>query len=345
MAKPPAPRPSGQKKIALALQGGGAHGAFTWGVLDALLDDGRLEIEAISGASAGAMNAVALLDGWKEGGAPGARKQLEAFWKAVSYDSKWSPVQRNALGALMDPFGLTRNIVNFWADWFQQTLSPAEFNPLDINPLVDILERQIDFARMRACDTHKLFISATNVETGKIRIFERHEITARHVMASACLPTLFRTVEIDGAPYWDGGYMGNPALYPLFYGAETSDILLVQVNPIRRAGIPETPQDIQRRLNEITFNATLLREFRAVEFVDRLVTQGTLTPPRYRSIRMHRIEPGPLFDAEPAGGKLNAGWNALRKWRDAGRKAARDFLTLHFDDIGVKASFDLKSEL
>jgi NTE family protein len=334
-----------RKKIALALQGGGAHGAFTWGVLDHLLEDGRLEIEAISGASAGAMNAVAMLDGFKEGGPKQAREKLESFWRAISYDSKWSPAQRRTIGALMAPFGVANSVMGFWADWFQQTLSPAEMNPLDINPLEDVLTSQIDFDRLRACDQVKLFISATNVETGKIRIFQREEITARHVMASACLPTLFRTVVIDGDPYWDGGFMGNPALYPLFYGLETSDILLVQINPIRRKGIPETAQEIQLRLNEITFNATLLREFRAVEFVSRNVLNGTLPKDRYKSINMHRIEPGDIFHEEESGGKLDAGWDGLRRWRDAGRKSAKAFLAAHFDDIGVKGSFDLKSEL
>jgi NTE family protein len=245
----------------------------------------------------------------------------------------------------MDPFGVAGSVMGFWAEWFQQNVSPAEINPLDINPLEDVLTSQIDFERLRACDTVKLFISATNVETGKIRIFQREEITARHVMASACLPTLFRTVVIDGEPYWDGGYMGNPALYPLFYGLETSDILLVQINPIRRKGIPETARDIQLRLNEITFNATLLREFRAVEFVARNVEQGVLPSERYKRINMHRIEPGDIFHAEDANGKLDSGWDGLRRWRDAGRKAAKAFLAEHFDQIGVKGSFDLRSEL
>jgi NTE family protein len=346
-AKPapkPAPNPP-RKKIALALQGGGAHGAFTWGVLDHILEDGRLEIEAISGASAGAMNAVAMLDGYKEGGPEQARIQLKAFWRAISYDSKWSAAQRRTIGALMDPFGVAGKVIDFWSDWFQQTLSPAEFNPLDINPLEDVLTAQVNFDRLRACDMVKLFISATNVETGKIKIFERHEITAKHVMASACLPTLFRTVVIDGQPYWDGGYMGNPALYPLFYGTETSDILLVQVNPIRRKGIPDGAQEIQRRLNEITFNATLLREFRAAEFVSRLVDQGVLPKDRYKRINMHRIEPGELFEADSSNGKLDAGWEGLKRWRDAGKKAAHRFLADHFDDIGVEGTFDLKSEL
>jgi NTE family protein len=340
-AIPPGPR----KKIALALQGGGAHGAFTWGVLDRLLEDGRLEIEAISGASAGAVNAAVMMDGYKEGGPERAREKLEAFWRAISYDSKWSPAQRRTIGALMTPFGVAGPILSFWRDWFQQTLSPADLNPLDINPLEDVLVSQIDFQRLQACDSVKLFISATNVETGKIKIFERPEITARHLLASACLPTLFRTVVIDGQPYWDGGYMGNPALYPLFYGVETDDVLLVQVNPIRRKGIPQTAQDIQRRLNEITFNATLLREFRAVEFVIRLVDQGVLPKDRYKRINMHRIEPGTLFDEDGVAGKLDAGWEGLKRWRDAGRSAAKTFLARHYDDIGVKGTFDLKAEL
>ena len=335
---------SPRKKISLALQGGGAHGAFTWGVLDYILEDGRLEIEAISAASAGAMNAVALIDGWQEGGNEGARRQLETFWHDVSYDSKWSASQRGAIGAMMDPFGVTQTMRNFWVDWFQQTSSPYDFNPLDINPLVEVLEQQIDFKRMRACEQFRLFVSATNVETGKIRIFERHELTPLHIMASACLPTLFKAVEIEGAAYWDGGYAGNPALYPLFYGPATDDILLVQVNPLRRQGIPKTPQAIQQRLNEITFNATLLREFRSVEFVARLVEQGVLPKERYKRINMHRIEPGIAFDGHD-GGKMDSGWDSLRLWRDAGRKSAKAWLSRNYDTVGKNGTFDLKAEI
>lgn len=344
MASNPATSPA-RKKISLALQGGGAHGAFTWGVLDHILEDGRLEVEAISAASAGAMNAVAMIDGWMEGGNEGARKQLESFWRDVSYDGKWSSPQRSVIGALMDPFGVSASMQGFWSDWFQQTSSPYDFNPLDINPLEEVLEKQIDFKRMRACEQFRLSISATNVETGKIRIFERPEITARHIMASACLPTLFQAVVIDNTPYWDGGYMGNPALYPLFYGPQTDDILLVQVNPIRRAGIPKTPQAIQRRLNEITFNATLLREFLAVEFVTRLVEQGVLPGQRYKRVNMHRIEPGTTFSAAKGGNKFDSGWDGLRHWRDAGRKAAKLWLAENWAMIGQKGTFDLKAEL
>ncbi len=277
-----------KKPISLALQGGGAHGAFTWGVLDQLIEDDRLCFEAISGTSAGAMNAVVLADGWNEGGADGARKQLEKFWRSISRDGSLSDAQRTIFDHF---FGASRlnGIGEFWLGLFKQSASPYDFNPLNINPLKDFLEREIDFARVRTCTDFKLFIAATNVETGKAKVFDGADLTADHVMASACLPTVFQAVEIDGVPYWDGGYMGNPALYPLFYGSGTDDILLVQINPVERKGTPKTPRDIQNRLNEITFNATLLREMRAIDFVTRLIEGGKISDKDYKKILMHRI--------------------------------------------------------
>jgi NTE family protein len=337
--------PAPQKAISLALQGGGAHGAFTWGVLDALLEDGRLRFEAISGASAGAMNAVVLADGWIEGGAEGARKGLEAFWRATSVDGRLNSAQRTVFDSFMTASPLNGfGVGDFWLNLFKQSASPYDFNPLNINPLKDFLEREIDFGRVRACRDIRLHISATNVESGKIKVFQGSELTADHVMASACLPTVFQAVVIDGVPYWDGGYMGNPALYPLFYGTGTDDVLLVQINPVERKGTPDNPRDIQSRLNEITFNSTLLREMRAIEFVTRLIDQGKLSTDEYKKVRMHRIALSEALKGVDASSKLDAQWDFFVMLKKAGQRSAHAWLKAHYDDIGVNATIDLKKE-
>ncbi|MCX7329680.1 MAG: patatin-like phospholipase family protein, partial [Hyphomicrobiales bacterium] len=235
-------------------------------------------------------------------------------------------------------------IGDFWLGFFKQSASPYDFNPLNINPLKDFLEREIDFERVRACKQFRLFIAATNVETGKGAIFEGKDLTADHVMASACLPTVFQAVEIDGVPYWDGGYMGNPALYPLFYGTGTDDILLVQINPVERKGVPTTPRDIQNRLNEITFNATLLRELRAIDFVARLVDKGNLSTKDYKKVLMHRIALSQALNDLDASSKLTAKWDFFVMLKEAGRKAAKAWLARHFNDLGQRATIDLRKE-
>jgi NTE family protein len=333
------------KRISLALQGGGAHGAFTWGVLDHLIEDGRLAFEAISGTSAGAMNAVVMADGWLNGGPDGARKGLETFWRAISSDGKLSAAQRTIFDSFFTASPLRGfGIGDFWLGFFKQSASPYDFNPLNINPLKDFLEREIDFERVRACKQFRLFIAATNVETGKGAVFEGKDLTADHVMASACLPTVFQAVEIEGVPYWDGGYMGNPALYPLFYGTGTDDILLVQINPVERKGVPTTPRDIQNRLNEITFNATLLRELRAIDFVARLVDKGNLSTKDYKKVLMHRIALSEALDDLDASSKLTAKWDFFVMLKEAGRKAAKGWLARHFNDLGQRATIDLRKE-
>jgi NTE family protein len=336
---------SSVKRISLALQGGGAHGAFTWGVLDHLIEDGRLAFEAISGTSAGAMNAVVMADGWLNGGPDGAREGLATFWRAISSDGKLSAAQRTIFDSFFTASPLRGfGIGDFWLGFFKQSASPYDFNPLNINPLKDFLEREIDFERVRACRQFRLFIAATNVETGKGTIFEGKDLTADHVMASACLPTVFQAVEINGVPYWDGGYMGNPALYPLFYGTGTDDILLVQINPVERKGVPTTPRDIQNRLNEITFNATLLRELRAIDFVARLVDKGNLSTKDYKKVLMHRIALSQALNDLDASSKLTAKWDFFVMLKEAGRKAAKAWLARHFNDLGQRATIDLRKE-
>jgi NTE family protein len=333
------------KTICLALQGGGAHGAFTWGVLDRLIEDGRLDFSAISGASAGAMNAVVLADGWIEGGPDGARRQLEAFWRAVSLDGGLTDQQRGLFDNLFSPSPLNGfGVGAFWLDLFKAASSPYGFNPLNINPLKNFLEREIDFDRVRACREIRLHVSATNVETGKIAVFEGRELTADHVMASACLPTVFQAVEIGGTPYWDGGYMGNPALFPLFAQQETDDVLLVQINPVVRKGTPRTPMEIANRLNEITFNATLLREMRAIDFVTRLIDAGKLSDQEYKRVLMHRIALSEAVSDIDASSKLSAKWDFFLMLKRAGRRAARRWLGAHFDDLGQRSTIDLRKE-
>ncbi len=327
--------PRAEKTVSLALQGGGAHGAFTWGVLDALLEDGRLAVEAITGASAGAMNAVVMVEGWLGGGIDGARSQLETFWRRASLDGSLSPTQRRLLGLVLGFWSKA------WTDVVAPSLSPYQTNPLNINPLRDAIDALIDFGRVRACTDVEIFISATNVWTGKVAIFKTPELTADHLMASGCLPTVFQAVEIDGVPYWDGGYMANPALFPLFDETTTDDILLVQINPVERRETPRTAREIHDRLNEISFNGTLLRELRAVAFVTQLIEEGKLSPDDYRNVRLHRIDGTGVLDDHEASSRRIAEWDYFVQLRDAGRRTAQSWLADHYGAIGVHGTLDL----
>ena len=328
--------PRAEKTVSLALQGGGAHGAFTWGVLDALLEDGRLAVEAITGASAGAMNAVVMVEGWLAGGIDGARSQLETFWRRASLDGSFSPAQRRLLGLVLGFWSKP------WTDVVAPSLSPYQTNPLNINPLRDAIAALIDFDRVRSCADVEIFISATNVWTGKVAIFRTPELTVDHLMASACLPTVFQAVEIDGVPHWDGGYMGNPALFPLFDETMTDDILLVQINPLERRQTPRTAREIHDRLNEISFNGTLLRELRAVAFVTQLIEEGKLSPDEYKNVHLHRIDASGVLDDHEASSKGNAEWDYFVQLRDAGRRTAQSWLAAHYEAIGVRGTLDLQ---
>ena len=287
------PNGSSRKKINLALQGGGAYGAFTWGVLDHVLEDGRLEIEGITGASAGAVNAIMLADGLARGGPEEARTRLADFWRATSLDGNLPDTQRKAVDRLFSFFPLEDWPMAVWFKAVSHYLSPYDLNPLNINPLKELIERFVDFEAVRKCQNPQIFVSATNVQTGRLRIFPHNKITADAIVASACLPYLFHAVEIDGVPYWDGAYLGNPSIFPLFGTTTTEDVLLVQINPLVRHATPTSNQQIVSRLNEITFNSPLMGELRAIEFVARLIDQGRLQrgigPGKYRRINMHRI--------------------------------------------------------
>ncbi|MEK1890967.1 MAG: patatin-like phospholipase family protein [Phyllobacterium sp.] len=333
------------KTINIALQGGGSHGAFTWGVLDRILEDGRLNIEGVSGTSAGAMNAVALADGWSHNGPEGARAKLHDFWRAVGRTGQFSPVQRSPWDRFFGNWSVENGLGFNLFEQISRVFSPYEFNPFNLNPLRDVIEKEIDFERVKACSKLKLFISATNVETGRLRVFSQSELTADVVMASACLPYIFQAVEIDGEPYWDGGYGGNPALYPFFYSSESEDVLLIQINPIERRGTPKTAREISERIDEITFNAALLREFRSIAFVNSLIDAGRLQHGDYRHIRMHRIDADEALAGLSASSKINAEWAFLEYLRDLGRAAAEDWLEEHSDAVGEHATLDLTDEL
>lgn len=332
-------------KVNLALQGGGSHGAFAWGVLDRLLEDGRVEFAAISGTSAGAMNAVALVDGYVRGGREGARERLLSFWRAVGRAGRFSPVMRTPWDRLWGNWSVENSPGYLWFDSFSRLVSPYLANPLNINPLRDVVRSEIDFDNVRSCEAMKLFVSATNVETGKIRIFGTPEITVDTVMASACLPQIFQAVTIDGVPYWDGGYGGNPALFPFFDANQVEDVLLVQVNPVIRQGAPQTAAEIQNRIDEITFNSALLREFRAIAFIKELIASGRIPAEEYRDIRMHRIDADEAFRDLSASSKVNAEWAFLEYLRDLGRNAAEDWLADELRSVGKKATLDLADEL
>jgi len=336
------------RTVNLALQGGGAHGAFTWGVLDYFIEDGRLDFEAISGTSAGAMNAVVLADGFARDGAEGARERLETFWRGVSREGIGGPAR-----SVLEPIFAFWNVptfpqIPFFGDMHSFS-SPYTYNPLNINPLRDVLEELVDFKRVCANEDLKLFISATNVRNGKIRVFEGKEITAAAVMASACLPYLFHAVEIGREAYWDGGFTGNPALFPFFTATRSEDIILVQINPVRRDEVPTTTQDIVERVSEITFNASLLREFRAIDFVNRLIDEGKLPDGmlgenRYKRNRLHRIDATAALAAHKASSKMDTSWSFFQELRDAGREAAKDWLKKNFSAIGERATLDLRKE-
>jgi NTE family protein len=343
--RPPA---TGKKRINLALQGGGAHGAFTWGVLDELFDDGRVELEGISGTSAGAVNAVMVADGLAHGGPAEARKRLSDFWRAASRDGDMSKLNRAISDRLFSLVPIVGMPMQMWYDTMSRYLSPYDLNPLNINPLRDLIARFIDFDVVRKSEL-QLFIAATNVHTGRLRVFSRDKIDADAVMASAALPYVFRAVEIDGVPYWDGGYTANPPIFPFFRTTETEDVLVVQINPVLRPATPRSAQEIMNRINEITFNASLVSEFRAIEFVQRLIDQGALPrgtgPGQYRRINVHRIDLGFIGKRLTPASRLNNDFDFFEMLHRAGRRAARRFMDRHFDDIGVRSTVDLRGEM
>ncbi|HSM74591.1 MAG TPA: patatin-like phospholipase family protein [Desulfobacterales bacterium] len=341
-SKPAAPSPE-RKTIDLALQGGGAHGALTWGVLDRLLADPRIHIASISGTSAGAMNAVVMADGLERAGREGARENLAAFWQAVSDAARTSPIQRTLWDRLTSRFSLDQSPAYLFFEHLTRQFSPYELNPLNINPLRDLVAARIDFERVNRCTALKVHVTATNVRTGRGRVFTQPDLSVEAIMASACLPFMFQAVEIDGEAYWDGGFIGNPALHPLVEDTATRDLVVVQINPLVRQKLPRTGREIINRLNEITFNASLIKELRAIELLHQLIAAEKLESERYRDCFVHLIHCHEELKGLDASSKLNAEWAYLTYLKERGQAWADTFLEKHFDDLGRRSTFDLKS--
>jgi NTE family protein len=330
------------RTLNLALQGGGAHGAFTWGVLDRLLEEPNLDFEGIVATSAGAMNAAVMTYGLIEGGREGAQRALTNFWRRVSHAAAFSPLQPTPLDRLTGNRSLEHSPPYILLDLVTRLMSPYQFNPLDINPLRGVLQQSMDFEALRSSRCKlKLNICATNVRTGKVKVFDNDEITCDAVMASACLPFLFRAVEIGEDAYWDGGYMGNPAIFPLIYGCDSPDVLIVHINPMARPELPRTATEIMNRINEISFNSSLMREMRAIDFVTKLIDGGSKCSLELKRMLIHSISADDIMLGLGVASKLNADWEFLTDLRDAGRQRADAWLSAHFDHIGKQSTIDI----
>ncbi|WP_439524170.1 patatin-like phospholipase family protein [Marivita sp.] len=336
-------------KINLALQGGGAHGAFTWGVLDRLLEEDDIEIAAITGTSAGALNGAALKSGWLVDGRQGARDNLDWLWAQVArLDDlavpKWMQAWLPTPGAISKSMELSP--IYMLGDTLGRMMSPYAWGPLYENPLEKIVA-QFDFGRVCAMEGPKLYVCATNVRDGKVRVFEGTTISTQSILASACLPTLFQAVEVkdpqtgETEAFWDGGYTGNPALFPLFHGGLPDDVVIVNINPMVRDSVPVMPNEIQNRINEISFNSSLLRELRAIEFVQRLITQGAVKDGAMKNMRVHMIADDDLMNDLSVATKMVPVPSVIAELKAAGRRAAGGFLARHKADLGTRQSADL----
>lgn len=359
MTLPTPPHSPSPHPINLALQGGGSHGAFTWGVLDKLLEDGRFAVDGISGTSAGAMNAVAMAHGMAQAaGKPAAelresaRSALKNFWDGVvqlgTLTSSISQAQRLPMDILFGGFKAlsgqaspSQMMADAMTSLWSNTLSPYQTNPLNLNPLKDLLERQIDFERLAASKACKVFVVATSVSTGKAEVFSGKRLTAKAIMASACLPTVFQAIEIEGQHYWDGGYSGNPAIHPLIYQCESRDVVLVQINPLKRDTVPTTAAEVMDRLNEITFNSALMAEMRAIDFVKRLLQEGKLDAARYKDVLMHRIDGGAALDAYTAASKSATDAKLIYALCALGQQCAEQWLDKKSGAVGSMCSISI----
>lgn len=334
------------KHLALALQGGGSHGAFTWGVLDRLLEEPLLDLDGFSGTSAGAMNATVLAYGLHQGGAQHgralARELLDQFWYMVADQARNSPLQPAWWDAWLGQGNMDYSPGYLLSEVTSIFFSPYQLNPLDLNPLRGILQEIVDFDSLRSCNATQLFLAATNVRRGRVKVFTLPEISCDAVLASACLPYLFKAVTIDGEDYWDGGFMGNPPIFPLIDGTPGCDILLVQINPINIERTPQTAAEIRDRVNELSFNSSLMLEMRKVEFIDRMLDQGINPGDRFRKIFFHNINPETTLGPLNVSSKYNARWDFITHLRDLGRQYAHDWLEDNFDAIGERSTTNLR---
>jgi NTE family protein len=330
-------------EVALALQGGGAHGAFTWGVLDRLLDEPDIQITGISGTSAGAMNACALADGLVRGGRREAKDALTGFWRAISDvgAALANPYATTPLQAMSRSWNLDWSPMSVWLDMMAQFVSPYQLNPLDHNPLRRVIEERLDFTALRSEAAIRLFVCATNLKTNKMRIFRNDELAPDVVLASACLPQLHRAVEVDGDYFWDGGFIGNPTLKPLIRECGGRDIVIVQLNPIRREELPISARDIMDRLNEVTMNASLMRELDGIATINRLLRDGKIVDCAYEDVHLHKIADPETMQTLGLRSKNNTAWRFLTYLRDVGRSSANCWLEENRGRIGQESTLDL----
>ncbi len=329
------------QSINLALQGGGSHGAFTWGVLDYLLEQEQVHLEALSGTSAGAVNAALLISGYQIEGREGAKQALENFWRAISRSGFSNLLDHSDSHLMKNKWSLDDSPFFLWFDVISRVASPYQFNPLNLNPLKAILNSHIDFKQLGCCSDIKIFVSATNVETGQVKIFRNDEITVDVILASACLPMLFQAVEIDDTPYWDGGFMGNPVLHPFYYECDSRDVVIVKINPLYRPGTPKTARDILNRMDEINFNSSLLKDLRAIHFVKRLLKQHKIEDDEYKDMLIHIVDGDECLVPLSASSKFNTEWEFIKYLHDTGRRTAQQWFKANRRHIGKKSSFDL----
>jgi NTE family protein len=333
-----------RKPLNLALQGGGAHGAFAWGVIDRLLEEDCFEIDGIVGTSAGAMNAAVTASGIATGGQAGARETLRAFWRRISDAARYSPLQPAPWQKLFNHGSMDQSPMYLAFEMLTRSLSPYQLNPMNWNPLREVLEKTVDCEALHHCNNVKLFICASNVLTGKIRVFDEKDVTIDAVLASACLPFLFQAVEIDGEHYWDGGYMGNPPLYPLIYHTDCRDVLIIQLNPIAIPEVPKTAQAILDRINTLSFNSSLMREIRVINFVTKLIDDGYDGGGRLRRMLIHTVDGEDVLGKLGVSSKLNADWDFLMHLFETGRQRGEAFLHQHYDKVGRESSTDIAAK-
>jgi NTE family protein len=333
----------GRKRINLALQGGGAHGAFTWGVLERLMSDDRLFIDGLSGTSAGAMNAVVFTDGFVRGRQKGAIEALNNFWRRVSEGALIPMAMSKVLAPLHVGWNMDDTLGFHVLDAVTRLFSPYQLNPLDLHPLRDILIELVDFEGLRRRHDIKLFVAATNVRTGKLKVFRTPELSVEALLASACLPVMFRAVEIGGESYWDGGYLANPPISPLINECVSKDVAIIQINPMNRPEVPTMAREILNRINEISFNSSLMREMNGIATVSRLIEQGQANLPGFASVNFHLIQAEDAMSTLGSSSKFNADWNFLSYLHELGLETADRWLAEHFDQIGERSTLDMIS--
>jgi len=330
------------KVVNLALQGGGSHGAFTWGVLDRLLEEEALHFEGITGTSAGAVNAVVLADGLAAGGRAGARDALRVYWQKVSALSARGLFRPSLIDKGSPDFGLEHSPGFWFLEPMTYFASPYQMNPLNFNPFKDLLAEAVNFDRVRQQTEVKLFLCATNVQTAKVKIFVGKELRVEHVLASTCLPLLMQAVEVDQEYYWDGSYAGNPAIYPLVYECEARDILMVHITPAERPGVPTTSPAIMNRMQEISFNTSLIREMRMIASYNKMIEQGRMEGGK--RMLVHVIEAEEFIRAFSWSSRLNADWDFLLHLHSMGRARADQWLEANFDQLGIESTVDLDTK-